>query len=308
MQLISFGACRRALPPGSPERPVTVLLYPGLRGDQVRAAQARIAQDLRQATGLYVTLFSPVDYFESLSALGDGEADVVFLNGLSFVAAQKLYKVRAPLQVLRGQGRSAHHAQILVRPDGPNSLAGLAAARIAYVDPHSVSGYLIAAHSLKKLKVAPATVVFAGSHREALRQVLTGEADAAATYVDETQGLGVPRELRSGWSKEQQSLVNRLRGLPLPPQIPNEPVVLRADLSRDLQKKLSTALLALAKVPESAAALSALGGIEGFAPGKDADYWPLAQMLDDLGKGAEEALPGGWKLRSIHSDDWPGQK
>ncbi len=294
-------ACTEQPDPGSAARPWRILTFPGLRGDAADAAMRRLSLRLQQQSGLSVELRSPVDYFDAVRALGDQEAELAFLNDMSFIAGRKFYGLQARLQVLRAGRQASHRAQIMFAPGLDADIASLNGRRMAYVDPYSVSGFFAAAQKIKKSNVKLGTYIFSGAHIEALRQVLTGQADALATYVDDAQHPGVPKDIYAGLSAKEREQAARLSSLLLEIEIPNEPLVMRKKLPPD---KLQSILRALQGLPQDAQLskdLLLLGGIRGFAPASDQDYTQLARMLKDLDKEAEEALPGGWKLRCVHS-------
>ena len=295
-------ACERRQAVGRESRPVRILTFPGLRGAEFEQALNRMGKKLHQDSGLFVELKSPVDYYSAVRALGDAEADFAFLNDLGFIAGQKLYGLRPRLQVLRNGQSASHRAQILIKPGIGADLSALAGRRMAYVEPYSVSGYFLAEHTLNKNKIKLGTRVFAGSHLEALRQVLSGQADALATYVDNFQKPAVPKDMRAALSAQEQADADLLQSLLLDMPIPNEPLVQRKNLDAKIAAKVIDALQKLAVDKAFSADLMLLGGLQGFKPCSAKDYAQLKTMLKDLGKNAEEALPGGWKLRCIHSE------
>ena len=300
--IFNLVSCTRAQAVGTQARPLRILTFPGLRGAETTEALHRIAKKLQRDTGLFIDLQSPVDDYSAVCALGDAEADLAFLNDMSYIAGQKLYGLRPRLQVLRQGPGASHRAQILIKPGIGTDLNALSGRRMAYVDPYSLSGYFLAEHILKQHQIKLGAMVFTGSHLEALRQVLSGQADALATYVDSEQRPGVPQDLRAALSAKEQGQADSLHSLVLQRAIPNEPLVQRKGLPAHKAQQVIDALLKLAADKQAAADLMLVGGVRGLQKVSAKDYANLAKMLNDLGKGAEEALPGGWKLRSVHSE------
>jgi phosphonate transport system substrate-binding protein len=301
--LLAAIGCPRDGTPGTAHRPLRVLLYPSNKGEAAAPARDALAKALASATGLRVETRVPIDYFTAVKDLGSGEVDVALLNNLSYLLAEEIYGARARLTVLRHGGLSIHRGQLLVRADaGIGALPQLEGKRVAFVDPYSVTGFVLAAHLFAFEGVKVGATSFVGSHEEAVRQVYTGDVDVGATYDGGGEGGGAPADLRAKLVEAYPDLGEQIVSLAKTKPIPNEPVVLRRGLDPALADKLVAALRALPQRPEAKQALLDLGDIAGFQDARPEDYAPLREMVKSIGKEVEEMVPGGWRLKLKTSD------
>ncbi|MBN2358176.1 MAG: phosphate/phosphite/phosphonate ABC transporter substrate-binding protein [Deltaproteobacteria bacterium] len=290
--------CRPTVHLGSDSRPLKLLLFPTCRGERFEPARAALASALSATTGLRIETRVPIDYLDAIEKLGAAEVDVALLNNLSYLLAEDTYQVEARLAVLRSGGRRFHRAQILVRRDSTlRSLIDLTGKRVAFVDPYSVTGFVVGAHLLTAHGVKAGSTTFVGSHEEVVRQVFTRDADAGATYDDGSPAGGLPVDVRTRLQERYPSIGDELIALAKSDPIPNEPVVFRRDLGPALTERLIAGLVKLREQPAAAAALLTIDDIVGFDPASGADYAPLRGVIGSLGKEVEEMVPGGWRLR-----------
>jgi phosphonate transport system substrate-binding protein len=223
---------------------------------------------------------------------------VALLNDLAYLLAEDTYQVEARLAILRSGGRRFHRAQILVRKDsGLKTLRDLEGKRLAFVDPYSVTGFVVGAHLLAKQGVRAGATTFVGSHEEVVRQVYSRDADAGATYDDGSPSGGLPVDVRARLQERFPDIGDQLIALAKSDPIPNEPVVFRRGLDPALAERLTAALVNLHSQPAAVEALRALDDIVGFDPASSADYAPLRGVISGIGKDVEELVPGGWRLK-----------
>jgi len=296
--LLVLLGCRPTVAPGSETRPLRLLLFPTCRGEKLESARAALANALAATTGLRVETVVPVDYLDAIEELGTAKADVALLNDLAYLLAEDTYQVEARLAILRSGGRRFHRAQILVRKDsGLKTLHDLEGKRLAFVDPYSVTGFVVGAHLLAEQGVRAGATTFVGSHEEVVRQVYSRDADAGATYDDGSPSGGLPVDVRARLQERFPDIGEQLVALAKSDPIPNEPVVFRRGLDPALAERLTAALVKLHDQPAAVEALRVLDDIVGFDPANSADYAPLRTMIGGIGKETEELVPGGWRLR-----------
>jgi ABC-type phosphate/phosphonate transport system substrate-binding protein len=131
-------------------------------------------------------------FWRTLAGLGIGisngdhlppaQTDLVFLCGLP---ALGLLPTHRPLAAAAADDSpvAEYFARVVVAAAHPSTgLADLGHARFAYNERGSFSGYAALLHGFGDLHLSPATGAWigAGSHREALRMVVEGEAEAAS--------------------------------------------------------------------------------------------------------------------------------
>lgn len=152
--------------------------------------------------------------------------------------------------------------------------------RIAWVDPLSASGYLVARMGLRVSGIEPRTAFtqqfFVGSHGEAINAVLTGQADVAATFVH-IDGTG--NVTRGAWD-EIGVPSDRVRVLAVLGAIPPDVLAARTSVPTALQASVGTAVAAMAKDAQLGQVVDAVFGTREFDRGSSAAYIALREMLE----------------------------
>jgi phosphate/phosphite/phosphonate ABC transporter binding protein len=234
----------------------------------------------RSGLDVYVCVAdSPVDAIERL---GTRKADAGILTLDEFLLAREEYGVEEGLQVLRGNGAPQYESVILVKAQSlAQKAADLDGEEFGFVDPYSVSGFLLPAQFLRKegVKVEPR---FLGSHDKALEALEKGEVAAIATFGG--QGAGK----------------KNLRVLAVAGVVPNEPFVFRKGLQPEKRRALEAALRAVASDPEAQQALLALAGISGFGPVDEKAYRSVHDLLKAAGSSVYDIVPDGSEIKHLN--------
>jgi phosphonate transport system substrate-binding protein len=170
--------------------------------------------------------------------LVNGKLELAVLPPLVYLNARH----ERPLETLgygvyRASGHFSYHSLILVRADSKAaSLAELSGKKVAFVDIMSASGYVVPKAALVKAGVAGKKDVkgsFHQNHVDAVRALLRGEVDAAATYdlvfSDSREIAEQKDKLRTLWTGDVV--------------IPSDAVVATPEVSAELRGKLTDALL-----------------------------------------------------------------
>ncbi len=155
-------------------------------------------------------------------------------------------------------------------------------ASVAWVDPLSSAGYLVARLGLRAYGYEPRMCFrqqfFAGSHGEAINAVLGGHADVAATFVHvDANGLVV----RGPWD-EIGIPQERVRVLALLGAIPPDVLAARTSVPEELREKVIQAVLAMARDSELGEVIAAVFGSRHFERGRgsNAAYAELRELLE----------------------------
>jgi phosphonate transport system substrate-binding protein len=244
--------------PGRPNALLTLALAPTLGVEQVE----RIKRAEPLAAYLERTLARPVrivvedSYAASLEALRTGRVDAAMLGELAALQAGAEGGVSRLVLPVTADGQvPAYRCAIFARLDsGIRDLAGVRGARIGLVDTASASGYRMPRAMLREAGLDPdkdvRTHLF-GRHRAVVAAVLNGEVDVGATHSD---ALQPPSPARG-------AAYARLRVLATSRPIPRGPLVVRANLSTRLRRRLLEALLAIHQTdPAAAQVLNMVGG------------------------------------------------
>lgn len=258
---------------GTPDNPLTQLLVPSGKVDQVLAGAQRL-DELMAARGFATDSSVAVSYAAAIDALCSGQADVVWMAPLSYVVAKdRCPEVQLLFSSLRF-GSKAYTGQILVRAgSGIERLEDLAGKTIAFTDPASASGYLYPIALLASHGVQPGRGYFAGSHLAAALAVVRGEADAAATVAD----------IRDEMEQDLSDIKDTTRVLAQTEPIPNDAVVASSTLSPEIVEAYKKAFLDVTSGNEGEEALRAIYGWEGVVDGDDAMFEPVRQAIATLG-------------------------
>jgi phosphonate transport system substrate-binding protein len=169
-------------------------LIPNIAPEEQRTRYAPFGAYLEAQLGVPVELFVASDYAGVVTALANGQLDLAYLGGLTYLQANEQVEL-VPLvtEVDRETGTTAYYSAIVVPADSPfQTLEDLlsADAVLALGDVASTSGSLYprsmivdagANCSLRQLDSCPPLrqVVFTGGHDAAAQAVLAGSADAA---------------------------------------------------------------------------------------------------------------------------------
>lgn len=273
---------------GSEKNPVKLALVPG-QDTAVLLENGKLLETwIHQQTGLHVKMQVPVSFIAVVEALGSQRVDAAIINTFGYILAHEKYGATAKLMGVN-LGRSEYWGQIITRNPKIKTLQDLNGKKMAFVDPASTSGYILAAKLLKDENVKPGEVIFAGKHDSVVTMVYQGRVDAGATYYTPDEE-GVPQDARRLVLTQFPDVFEKVRILKKTEAIPSEPVIFRKDLPEDLQKKLIGALKSFGNTPEGTKALKNLYHLTGFKDCTDQDYDKARKILLDLGKRAQDLV------------------
>ncbi len=241
-------------------------LVPHMAREDLLADYGPLAAYLGERLGRRVEVVVPDRYAAVYDALASGAIDLAVLP--PFVYVEAVGELGAiPLATQVGKGGLTSYSSVLVVREGSRiaGLRDLAGRSFAFVDPKSSSGYLFPVALLVREGLEPTRLfsrtVFTGDHQTAIRMVLSGEVDGAAT-----NDIVLAHVAGSGESPEG------LRVLARSPAVPQQSLVARASLEAPLRQSIREALLAW-QAP--ATAIDRLG----WAPPEDRLYEEVRNLL-----------------------------
>ena len=262
--------------PARAQAPLTLALTPSRDPTALQEAGDAFARTITRLSGVPVRAIVASDYAGVVEALRSRRVDLAFVHPVGYVLANR----EAGCQILVRdiwQGKTAYTSRIYAkRGAGIQKVEDLRGRTVAFVDPASSSGYIYPMVLLVKRGLVqnrdPKTffkdALFAGTHEAALRAVLQGRVDAAATF-DKAPELHL---------KDPQ-LVAQLVPVVETPEIPEAGICARPGLDGEQVARVKRALLAI-KGPEHAAVLKQIYDIDGFVEASDADYQPVRDAVD----------------------------
>jgi len=234
-----------------------------------------ILAQLEKDLGVKVKSATATDYRGTIEALKFRKADVGHLGPKSYVeASNNNYANVEPIAQLQlANGSLGYRSCLVVHADSdlfsPEDTAGKT---FAFNDPNSTSGYLVpSAFFLMEMGIDPkkhfSKVTFSGSHEASILAVANKKVEVASTNLPDVQQL----------TREGKIPRNALRVIWVSKLIPNDPIVVRKDLSPSLKAAIQESLLSMkAKNPEAFKEVGAWLG--GFVRADDAKYQVIREL------------------------------
>jgi len=279
---------------GTAEHPLIVLLSPahapsglGQSTDELKKKGERaplwvLQSELTSQTGMQVILNIAASPLDAIEQLGTRKADAGILTLEEFLLAHEEYGVMPGLQVLRGKGQTQYDGMILVKAKSTVKKAmDLDGGKFGFVDPYSVSGFLLPAQYLQNEGVKVEARLL-DSHDNAIEALIKGEVAAIATYGSRAAGS------------------KGLRVLARTGTVPNEPFVFRKNLRPEKREALIKALKGLTDSPKGKQALLSVADITGFGPVDAGAYRAVHELLREAGKSVYDIVPEGAEVRRLN--------
>jgi phosphonate transport system substrate-binding protein len=137
-------------------------------------------------------------------ALASGRAQFAWLSPTLLLSAKSLATMVPLLSSLREEVAFFHSVVFAASGSGIESLADIAAKRVAWVAPSSASGYLVPRLTLARrgveMDAAFELEEFLGSHGAVAKSVFSGESEIGATYAHFKHGDAEQPLLATGYS------------------------------------------------------------------------------------------------------------
>lgn len=248
----------------------------------MRGRLSSFAAALGAATQLRTVPVAVPDYPALLDAMRTADVDVAWLPpvlALRTVSAGRALPIALPVR----RGVSSFHTALFTEVGSPIQRAtDLQAARVAWVDRNSASGYLVIRAALRaqglELERAFAEERFVGSHDAVVRAVLHGNADVGATYLHHDARAG--GVWRAGWGDAAAHIVARVG--PIPADVIAAGIHVPVAIIRSVQRALVSGTHG-----ELSVAAGVLLEAEGFEAADSHHLEPLEQLLGFLEDTAE---------------------
>ncbi|WP_242822534.1 phosphate/phosphite/phosphonate ABC transporter substrate-binding protein [Thermaerobacter marianensis] len=237
---------------------------------------------LSQELGIPVEVFVSTNFIGLVEAMANEQVHIGFLNPFAYVIAKdRGDPVEVMFKSVR-HGSDSYRAQIFVHADsGISDLQQLKGKKFAFVDPASTSGYLFAAHVLKRNGIDPEKdiqPIMAGSHDGAVLSVYNRQTDAGASYED----------ARTLVQKDYPDVLDKVKVIAYSDPIPNDTISVVSWLSDDLKKRIHDAFVKIAETEEGKQVLFDIYEIEGLTDAQDSDFDIIRSVAKDMGINLEE--------------------
>lgn len=267
--------CERKAPQAAPaagDRPSTLRI--GLIPEQNIFRQLQrydpLAAHLSKVVGARIELTILPRYGNIIANFKSQELDGGFFGSFTYALAHEKIGLEVVARPVAPDNTSTYHGLIFARKDrGIRNARNMRGKRFVFVDKATTAGYLLPLnyfheHGIADYRAYLKESYFAGTHEDAIRDVLEGKADVGAAKNT------VFRRLSDADPRVRDELVILARS----PSVPENALALRNDLDPDLSRKLREAILTLPDSPEGRAVLATFGAVR-FVPTANRDYEPV---------------------------------
>lgn len=256
--------------------PFRFALPPSLGEAEATNRAARFKGFLERSLARPAEVFVVPSYEALSKGVLDGSIDAVWAP--PFVCARlEAMGIRVSVRGVRA-GEGAYRAALVCRNDAPVTLETLQGSTVAWVDPDSVGGFLLAAAYLRTRQLEPAKVFFRqrfyGSYHAALSAVLSGQETLTSVYAPATQPEGA---VLTGASDIIPGAHEKLQVLALTDASPNDGIVVGLHIAPEVTRTLEAAFLAASSTDEGAL-LSGIFNVDAFEKAPRLGYRALYRV------------------------------
>jgi phosphonate transport system substrate-binding protein len=286
-------------------------LVPSVEVDQLTEDADTLGAMLGEELGIEVETFISTDFAALVVGMQTGQADVGMFGPIALVNAVDQAGAVPILQSVRF-GSSTYHTQwfttdvetycldeVLTEtdddgneyaycngaeaaqgPTGEDALANVPVdAPMSFVDASSASGYYYPATQLGEILGVDPTAdftgaTFAGDHPNSVLSVQRGDSVVGVSFND----------ARTDLIEENPAIGTEVTVFASSPEIPNDGVAVRGDLSAEAQQQIADAFLAIAETEEGLAVLDAVYSIEGLVPADVEALDAARQVSENFGE------------------------
>jgi phosphonate transport system substrate-binding protein len=236
-----------------------------------------LARYLSLRMGADVKLIILPRYEQILNSFTAHQVDAAFFGSFTFILAHAKLGVQVIARPVGLDGASTYHGLIFVRKDSAiRSVRDMKGKRFAFVDRDTTAGYLLPLAYFKKAGVNYKTYLresyFAGTHEDAIHDVLDRKADVGAAKNTEFERLATV----------DARIKNELFVLAQSPEVPENSLAVRSDLEPSLKEKLKETLLTMHENQIGAKILKNFGS-QRFIETTDDDFRPVYDYAQEIG-------------------------
>jgi phosphonate transport system substrate-binding protein len=269
------GTDRATAQPASGIEPVRIGLIPERDIFEQRRRYMALADYISAKLGRPVELVTSRTYDNILDDFRQGRLDAAFLGSLMTVLTVDRLDARVLVKPRLAGGIESYRGVIFVAEDAPvQNVEDLSGRSIAMVRA-TTAGNLFPIYELMRRGLlpedSPPPIVWVGTHDEVLLEVLAGRADAGALK---------DLRLESYLGSHPEVKVRRLASSD---PVPENALVIRADVADSLGRQLQALLLGMVDEPQGRQALADFGA-ERFMPCAIQEYEAVYMMIDRLGE------------------------
>jgi phosphonate transport system substrate-binding protein len=237
-----------------------------------------LADYLSKKLGMKIALKVLPRYGNIIDNFVSMKMDGAFFGSFTYSLAHAKLGVEVLARPENLDGISSYYGLIFVRKNsGIKNAEDMQGKRFVFVDKATTAGYLIALHYFKKhgiknYKTYFKETYFAGTHEDAIYDVLNGKADigsAKNTVFDRLED-------------SDKRITKELLMIEKSPEVPENGLAVRKDLDDSIKMKLKSILLDMHKDPEGAGVLKEFG-TRRFIETKNSDYGAVVRYAEEIG-------------------------
>ncbi len=281
--LLSLSAgCKRAEPPPPKKAPASMTIVIGLIPEQQIFDQVDrympLAEYISKKTGMAVKLKVLSRYGNIIDNFVSMGMDGAFFGSFTYTMAHAKLGVEVLARPENLDGTSTYHGLIFVRKDsGIRSAADMRGKRFAFVDKATTAGYLLplnffSEHGIKDYKKYLKEAYFAGTHEDAIHDVLNRKADIGCAKSTVFKRI----------AQTERRVGEELLVLEHSPDVPENAIAVRKDLDDAVKRKLKETLLTMHGNPDGLIVLRNFGA-RRFIETSDSDYEPVIRYAKEAG-------------------------
>jgi phosphonate transport system substrate-binding protein len=254
------------------EEILVVGFTPSAETEKIATTVKPLENILSKKLGIKVKSYLATDYTALIEALGSNKVDIAFLPPFGYVLANEKYKSEIILKAIRN-GHAFYRSQFVVRKGTAKSINDLKGKIWAYPDAASTSGYIFPKAYMIKNGINPDKFfkdrIQTGSHDNAILAVYNKEADLATTFEGAENRL----------IKEYKDIKDKLEVIAYTDSIPNDGIVIRANLDSQLKEKIKKVFLELNNDEEALKILKEVYSWDGLVVANDKDYDVVREVM-----------------------------
>lgn len=249
--------------------PITFGFIPASEIEEVEIVADSLCKELTNQTGIEIRAFVAPDYSSLIEAMRTRHVDIAWLAPMSFIEAEVEIK-QTPLLTSVRQGKPFFYSAIFTRTDsGIKTVEDLKGKRIGWTDPTSTAGRIFPEYELRKLGINPVTyfreIKYVGGHDRAVKAVLNGDVDAAASFSNDT--INVDNAWHQFFKEKDQ--IEKIRPILYTRPIPGDVISISTQVYNSRQQdaeKLKKAILDLSVTPSGKRLIKKLNRTDALAP------------------------------------------
>ena len=233
---VSFSEAHNAL--GTRKNPIKIIILQSNQSTKSFTKPKVFSECLEKKSGYSVNISLSNSNMTVVESIGSKRADVAIAEILSYLRARQKYGVQAVLKVSHFN-KTFYKSMIIVRTsDYKNkvitSVKDLKGKKFGYSDESSASSFLLPASYMKDHDISPVKMIRKGSVEAAITSLVQNQVDAASGYYE---GVGEKQDARHSLLTTHPDIYKSTRIIWTSNPIPNEPIIVRKDLKKEIDLK-----------------------------------------------------------------------